>query len=68
MINYVAAQRVDRAEVMQVIKTTLLRRGDGQLDPVRIVTQYWSFSGDLLAEVDPFPTPAPRAQEDREQG
>lgn len=58
MINYVAAQRLDRAEVMQVIKTTLLRRGDGQLDPVRLVTQYWSFAGELLAEVDPFPSAA----------
>jgi hypothetical protein len=50
-------QRLDRAVVMQVIKTTLTRRGGGRSvdDPVRLVTQYWSLSGDLLAEVDPFP-------------
>lgn len=54
-VNYVAAQRMDSAAVIQVIRTTLTRRGDGQLDPVRMVTQYWSFSGELLAEVDPFP-------------
>lgn len=55
MIDFVALQRMDKAEVIQVIKTTLTRRGDGQLDPVRMVTQYWSFAGELLAEVDPFP-------------
>ncbi len=46
---------MDKAEVLQVIRTTLLRRGDGKLDPIRIITQYWSFSGELLAEVDPTP-------------
>lgn len=53
---------MDRAEVMQVIKTTLLRRGDGKADPIRVVTQYWSLSGDLLAEVDPLPPPPPVAR------
>lgn len=57
MIDFMALQRMDKVEVMQVIKTTLTRRGEGKPpdDPVRMVTQYWSFSGELLAEVDPFP-------------
>jgi hypothetical protein len=43
------------ARVMQVIETKLERRGDGKdaRSPVRIVTQYWSLEGELLAEVDP---------------
>lgn len=41
--------------VIQVICTTLLRRGRGtDAEPIRIVTQYWSMQGDLLAERDPF--------------
>jgi hypothetical protein len=39
-------------EVIQVVRTRLLRRGDGKTDPIRIVTQYWSLDGELLAEVD----------------
>lgn len=46
-------QRPDRAELIQVIRTTLTRRGEGvEGDPVRIVTQYWSLLGNLLVEVD----------------
>lgn len=46
----------DYARVIQVIETRIERRGSGkdEGDPIRIVTQYWSFEGDLLAEVDPF--------------
>ena len=40
--------------VMQVIRTTNLRRGDGVNTPIRAITQYWSMQGDLLAEVDPL--------------
>lgn len=41
--------------VMQIIRTTNLRRGDGtERSPIRAVTQYWSMQGDLLAEVDPL--------------
>jgi hypothetical protein len=42
--------------LMQVIRTQLLRRGEGKDrgDPVRIITQYWSTEGYLLAEVDPW--------------
>jgi hypothetical protein len=43
-------------EVMQVIRTQLLRRGKGTPEsPIRIITQYWSMDGELLVEVDPFP-------------
>lgn len=47
---------MDEVELIQVIRTTLTRRGDGEStdDPVRIITQYWSTDGKLLAEVDPL--------------
>ena len=38
-------------ELMQVIRTNLLKRGKGtDKDPVRKITQYWSVDGNLLAE------------------
>jgi hypothetical protein len=45
----------DGARVIKVIETNILRRGDGVDDrsPIRIITQYWSLDGDLLAECDP---------------
>lgn len=46
---------MDEARVMQVIRTSLLRRGDGKQVPIRTIIQYWSFDGELLAEVDPWP-------------
>jgi hypothetical protein len=48
---------MDQAELLQVIRTTLLRRGEGKpLDPIRVITQYWAVGGQLLAEVDPHET------------
>lgn len=44
------------AEVVQVIRLDVLR-GDGVADPVRIVTQFWSFDGEKLAERDPMGVP-----------
>lgn len=46
----------DDLEVLQVVKTTLLRRGLGQRedDPVRRITQYWGMDGTLLWEIDPW--------------
>lgn len=41
-------------QVMQVIRTTLARRGDGKKHPIRAVTQFWSLDGELLGEVDPM--------------
>lgn len=41
-------------EIIQVIRTAIVCRGNGTpRDPNRIVTQFWSVDGDLLAEVDP---------------
>lgn len=41
-------------EVIQVIRTNLLRRGKGvDGDPLRVITQYWSMDGELLWEFDP---------------
>lgn len=44
---------VDSAKVIQVIKTESLRGKGTQEDLSRIVTQYWDFDGNLLAEHDP---------------
>lgn len=43
-------------EVIQVVRTLLLRRGVGKYmnDPIRIIEQFWSFDGKLLAENDPL--------------
>lgn len=43
----------DSAEVIQVIQTKSLRGEGTQQDLCRIVTQYWDFDGNLLAEMDP---------------
>ena len=41
------------ARVISVIETTLTMLGEGvEGDPVRILTQYWTVDGDLLASVD----------------
>lgn len=44
---------MDQARLIEVIETTLTRRGNGKDDPIRVVTQYWSKDGRLLAENDP---------------
>lgn len=43
----------DGARVVPVIETALTRRGDGRNTIMRVVRQFWSLDGDLLAEVDP---------------
>jgi hypothetical protein len=46
--------------VIQVIETTLLRLGKGTPDsPIRVITQYWSMDGKLLAQVDPHTNAEP---------
>lgn len=46
---------MDTCRKIEVIETTLTRRGKGSgNDPVRVITQYWSLDGKLLAEVDPI--------------
>jgi hypothetical protein len=46
---------VNTVEVIQLIKTTLTRRGEGKSmdDPVRVITQYWRMDGTLEFESDP---------------
>jgi len=46
---------MDKARVIEVVETTLLRRGNGETEPVRIIIQYWSREGYLLAEHDTLP-------------
>ena len=43
------------ARVIEVVETDLTKRGNGVDIPIRIVTQYWSKDGELLAEYDPNP-------------
>ncbi len=43
----------DKAEVVQVIRTTALVGRGTSNDPPRPVTQYWDFEGNLLATNDP---------------
>ncbi len=42
----------DSAKVIQVIKTEALRGEGTEDDLCRMVTQYWDFEGNLLAEND----------------
>ena len=44
---------VDSARIRNVIETKALRGEGTEEDPCREVTQYWSVSGELLAENDP---------------
>jgi hypothetical protein len=46
---------LDIARVIEVIETTLKRRGEGknESDPLRIITQYWTLDGQLICEIDP---------------
>lgn len=41
------------AKVIRVIETKTLRGAGTRHDVDRIVTQYWDFKGNLLAEYDP---------------
>lgn len=45
---------MDKVRVLQVIETTLTRRGNGTDDPIRVITEYWDMDGNKLAEVDPL--------------
>ena len=42
------------ARVIEVVETDICRRGSGKNSdsPIRVVVQYWSKDGTLLAEVD----------------
>lgn len=41
------------AEVRQVVHVRLKRGTGATEDPVRLISQFWSFEGELLAEQDP---------------
>ena len=46
---------MDTVEIVKLIKTTLLRRGNGTPEnPIRVITQYWDFDGEIILEQDPF--------------
>lgn len=52
---------MDTVKVVQLIETTLTRRGDGtKEEPIRIVKQFWTFDGELVAEVDPAKIEPPK--------
>ena len=42
----------DKAEIIQVIKTTSILGQGIEKDPVRYIYQYWDFEGNLLAKQD----------------
>lgn len=46
---------MDTVKVIEVVETTLTRRGNGETNPIRVITQYWDRDGNLLAEEDPSP-------------
>ena len=47
---------MDDVKLIEVIHATNQRRGKGtEDDPVRIIEQFWSTEGKLLAENDPCP-------------
>ncbi len=43
----------DSARIIQVIETVSVRGAGTNEDLCRLVTQYWDFEGNLLAENDP---------------
>ena len=43
-------------EILKLIRTRLLRRGDGKEDPIRIIEQYWDLEGNLIFEIDSIKT------------
>lgn len=58
---------VAAARVLRVIETHLALRGDGtEGDPKRLLTQYWSVDGELLATVDPCASPASKSKQDEQ--
>lgn len=52
----VRARGTDSAKVIQVVETQALRGEGTEEDLCRLVTQYWDFDGNLLAEHDPCVT------------
>jgi len=49
MANTIRPRGIDSAQVVEVIRTKSLIGAGTEEDPVRVITQYWSFDGKLLA-------------------
>ncbi len=56
MVEPCIPRGTDSAKVVQVIITESLKGQGTYEDPARIVKQYWSFKGKLLATYDPINT------------
>lgn len=52
-MDAVRPRGTDEARVIQVIETKSIRGNGTENDLCRMVTQYWDFEGNLLAEKDP---------------
>lgn len=50
---------IDSVKAIQVVEAIFMRGNGAEAAPARMVTQYWSLEGQLLAEVDPLPKQAP---------
>lgn len=51
-------EKDEEVKVINVIRTTLLQRGEGtEKDPIRRIEQYWSLDGELLWEHDCYKKP-----------
>lgn len=48
----ITARGTDSAKVIQVIETKAMKGSGTNSDPARIITEYWSMEGELLAEND----------------
>ena len=63
-MNGIVARGTDSAKVIQVIETVSARGAGTPENPCRIVHQYWSLEGELLAENDPCEEDHTRETED----
>lgn len=52
MANIIRPRGTDSAQVVEAIRTKSLIGAGTEEDPVRVITQYWSFDGKLLAHND----------------
>lgn len=56
MKKYRRKTREMQAKVLSVIEIKCSRGAGSKMNPVRNVSEYWSFDGEKLAENDPFKT------------
>jgi len=54
MKDYEYSAPIDTVRVIQVIESTICRRGEGanEDDPVRVIPQYFTLDGRLIFEID----------------